>query len=100
MKIINRIRDDFRTLRAGEPGKRFRHYADKRRERYAGRWNASRVLNCSLGVGLIVVGLAIGWLPGPGGFVAIIGLAFVAQEIPIIADLLDSLEVLGRSLIR
>ena len=45
---------------------------------------------------LIVGGLAIGWLPGPGGFIAIFGLAIVAMEFRFVAVGLDRMERLGR----
>jgi hypothetical protein len=45
---------------------------------------------------LIGGGLAIGWLPGPGGFIAIFGLAIVAMEFRVMAVILDRLERLGR----
>ena len=45
------------------------------------------------GTALIVVGLAIGWLPGPGGFLAFVGLAMIAIEIPCAARALDVGEV-------
>lgn len=34
----------------------------------------------TIGVLLIVVGIVISWLPGPGGFVAFIGIAMLASE--------------------
>jgi hypothetical protein len=45
---------------------------------------------------LIAGGLAIGWLPGPGGFIAIFGLAVVAMEFRFMALILDRMERLGR----
>lgn len=41
---------------------------------------------------LIVGGAAIGWLPGPGGFIAVFGLAIVAMEFRFMAVILDRLE--------
>lgn len=46
----------------------------------------------------MVVGLVIGWLPGPGGFLSIVGLAILAQEMPIVAKALDGCEVKIRRL--
>jgi hypothetical protein len=45
---------------------------------------------------LILGGLAIGWLPGPGGFIAIIGLALVARVVPGVAKPMDMAEILLR----
>lgn len=33
-----------------------------------------------VGTVFIMVGLAIGWIPGPGGFIAVIGLVMLASE--------------------
>ncbi|MEO8268533.1 MAG: PGPGW domain-containing protein [Aureliella sp.] len=59
-----------------------------------------RIARDTLAVALIVIGIAIGWLPGPGGFLAIIGLALIAQEVPWIADVLDATEIGIRRFIR
>jgi hypothetical protein len=45
-----------------------------------------------LGIVLFVGGLAIGWLPGPGGFVAVIGAALLGVEWLRVARLLDQCE--------
>ncbi len=92
--------DDYRTLRKGIPGRRLRNYVDKRRGRQGGRFSVGRVLRFAGGLTLIVIGLGVGWLPGPGGFLAIIGLAMIAIEIPIIADTLDRFELLCRRIVR
>jgi hypothetical protein len=41
---------------------------------------------------LIAGGLAIGWLPGPGGFIAVFGLAIVGMEFRFVAVALDRCE--------
>jgi hypothetical protein len=45
---------------------------------------------------LIGGGVAIGWLPGPGGFIAVFGLAILAMEFRFMAVILDRMERLGR----
>ena len=47
----------------------------------------------------MVIGLGIGWLPGPGGFLAILGLALLGTEMRPLARLLDGCEVLLRRLL-
>lgn len=89
-----------RTLRNAQPGHRFRSYVDERRKRMENKSGPARLAIPAIGLALIVVGLAIGWLPGPGGFVAIIGLALIAQEVPWVADLMDRSELLLRQLWR
>ena len=46
-----------------------------------------------------MIGLAIGWLPGPGGFLAILGLALLGTELRPLARLLDRCELFVRGVI-
>lgn len=48
------------------------------------------------GLLLLLGGLAIGWLPGPGGFISIFGAALLATEFRSLARLLDRAERVGR----
>ncbi|TWT63499.1 hypothetical protein [Rubinisphaera italica] len=91
-KLWKNIRDDLRVLHDGCCGNRFQNYAEFRREKRGEQQMIWRVLMFSTGLFLILFGLAIGWLPGPGGFVAFIGIGIIIQEIPIIAKWLDQLE--------
>jgi hypothetical protein len=88
-RLIDMLKQYWRTLRSGTPGNRFRHFYDVRRQQR----HVSPVWTVALGIGLVVAGLLIGWLPGPGGFIAIIGLALLAQEFRLIATVLDWLEL-------
>ncbi|QEG42037.1 PGPGW domain-containing protein [Roseimaritima ulvae] len=90
MRLWKAIRSDYNLLRDGPPGHRFRSYVEYRRTRRGSGISVARVVNLMSGAGLIVFGLAIGWLPGPGGFLAVIGLALLALEIPWLATVMDS----------
>ncbi len=100
MNIFKSLIDDCKALRDGKAGSRFRDYANKRRERRGGSMTFGRALSIAFALLLIIVGLGIGWLPGPGGFLAIIGLALIAKEIPLVALMLDRIELFGRRLLR
>ena len=93
MTILAKIKEDYETLRNGPPGHRFRRYVDARKKRRSGKLSIRRVASNLLGVALVVIGVSIGWLPGPGGFLAFIGLALIAKEVPWIADVLDGFEL-------
>lgn len=90
------IRQYATQLEDGEPGRRFRDLYEFRQAHpprtllRVGLWLAALVL--------IVGGAAIGWLPGPGGFIAIFGLAIVGMEFRFMAVLLDLVERTGRNL--
>jgi hypothetical protein len=83
---------DWRQLRRGKAGSRFADFHRARAARRAEGWSAERIVTIALGVVLFVGGLAIGWLPGPGGFVAVIGAALLGAESRRIAKLLDHVE--------
>lgn len=90
------IRQYATQLKDGEPGRRFRDLYEFRQAHppkallRVGLWLVALVL--------IVGGAAVGWLPGPGGFIAIFGLAIVGMEFRFMAVLLDLVERGGRNL--
>ncbi len=94
------LKGNYKMLCGGCPGRRFRDYTIELRKRRAGRFSVSRIVSFISGLALTLLGVAIGWLPGPGGFLAILGLALLAQEIPWIAAVLDVIELQGRKFVR
>jgi Flp pilus assembly protein TadB len=93
MKSISKIlAKDWKKLRSGTPGSRFIEFYRARAARRAEGWPLERVVILALGVALFVGGLAIGWLPGPGGFVAVIGAALLGAESRRISKVLDYVE--------
>jgi hypothetical protein len=90
--MFQSIRDDFKQLRRGKTGRRFRDFYDFRQQQRRPGLSPVRVFNICFGIALVIGGAAIGWLPGPGGFIAIFGLALLAQEFRPMAVLLDWLE--------
>lgn len=88
------IRQYARRMKAGRPGHRFLDLYEFRRKDPPAP--AVRVGLWLVAIILIGGGLAVGWLPGPGGFIAIFGLAIVAMEFRVVAVTLDRLERLGR----
>ncbi len=93
------LKRDIRLLRDGEPGTRFRRFYEVRRRRRSGHAH-SRILTLIIAVALILLGAAIGWLPGPGGFIAIFGLALLATEFRPAARALDATETTLRGMWR
>jgi hypothetical protein len=82
----------WQSLRRGRPGSRFIDAYDERHKRRGGGRQVGRATVIALGAVLVVAGLAIGWLPGPGGFVGVIGAALWATEWKAMAKLLDRVE--------
>jgi hypothetical protein len=90
--MFETIKDDLRQLRSGEPGSRFVGFYDFRLQNRRPGFSPVRAFNIVFGLLLAIGGASIGWLPGPGGFVAIFGLALLAQEFRPMAVLLDWIE--------
>ncbi len=94
--FINSLKQDFKVLKDARPGHRFRDYQQFRNDqaKKEGPWR--RASHMLLGIALIVIGLAVGWLPGPGGFLSIIGVAMLVPLIPGAPILMDKTEVVIR----
>ncbi len=90
----------WRVFRSAPTGRRFRTIRAFQRKHGLAHNGWSRTLLFAVGLALIVVGVSIGWLPGPGGFLAILGLLLVAREIPGVAAALDYCEIRGARLWR
>lgn len=90
--MLESFKKDFEVLRKGNAGSRFREFRKYKRKQRSGKKPVSRIVTFAIGLALVIVGIAIGWLPGPGGFVAFVGLAFLGREIPFIPRLMDHAE--------
>lgn len=97
-RVYDSIRCDFRDLKGAPPGRRFREFC-KRKKAESGKRNSLKYATVIVAIILIVVGLAIGWLPGPGGFLAIVGAALLTPYFPGVAILMDKIEIYLRRLI-
>jgi hypothetical protein len=86
------LSEDWSRIWRGKPGRRFVDFHQARCRRRAGGWPLERVVTLVLGTLLTAGGLAIGWLPGPGGFLAILGAALLGVEWLRVAQLLDRCE--------
>jgi hypothetical protein len=96
--MLDGLKRRWRRLKAGEPGARFqRQYRENRGSRKSGlrRWGA-----LAAGGGLILVGIVLLFIPGPGLLLIGVGAAVLARESRLAARGLDWLEVRGRRVIR
>jgi hypothetical protein len=96
--MFESIKQDWQCLKRGEPGERFVGFYDYRASRRHPGFSVSRAVTILFGLVLTIGGASIGWLPGPGGFVAIFGLALLAQEFRPMAVALDWCEVRLRAI--
>ena len=98
-KIWNALKTDCHRLKSETEGRRFRNFREYKLMKRRNQPPMQRYATISFALLLIVVGAAIGWLPGPGGFLAVIGLAMLAPEVPFIASALDYCEITARRLL-
>lgn len=100
MAALQTVRQNWRQMKKGTPGHRFRQFHEWRQKRRESGFSLERVVVLGGGVLLLLGGLAIGWLPGPGGFISVFGAALLATEFRPLARLLDWAEVRGRRVMR
>lgn len=87
------LKKNWQQIKRGRPGRRFQDLYERRRNRRAGKPAIARILIIIFGVGLMLLALVVGLVPGPGGMaVFILGLGIVSAEFRLAARLLDWLE--------
>jgi hypothetical protein len=94
--MLASLKDSWKKLLKAPPGKRFE---ERYRARQATPRSPVRVLKVGAGVVLIVAGLALLLIPGPGSVVIVLGIALVGEESKNVARALDRMEVKLRAVI-
>lgn len=85
------LRDQWRRFAALPSGQRFQQRYRKQREKPAGMLR--KIIMIAAGLALIVVGLAMIVLPGPGLLAIIVGAALIAEESLVAARVLDRIDL-------
>ena len=98
--MLDRLKEDWRHLKHGKSGQRFkdRYYLSQRRNR--GRFTFWRVFNIGVGSGITLGGLLMVIAPGPGWLAIFLGLGMLGGELLPVARFLDWVEVRLRKLVR
>ncbi len=89
ISIARRARGEWRRFRDDEPGRRFRNYRRRLHERGSRTLRACGIL---CGLVLVVAGIAMCFLPGPGVMTLLLGLAMLGGESRRLACWLDRVE--------
>ena len=87
--VVERARGEWRRFRDDPPGRRFRNYRRRLREHGS---RALRACGIVCGALLVVAGIAMCFLPGPGVVTLLLGLAMFGGESRRLAGWLDRLE--------
>lgn len=93
ISIVERARGEWRRFKEDRPGRRFRNYR-VRLHQHGSR--ALRALGIVCGTLLVLAGIAMCFLPGPGLLVILLGLAMFGGESRRLARWLDRLEPTAR----
>ncbi|HEY5897237.1 MAG TPA: PGPGW domain-containing protein [Burkholderiales bacterium] len=97
--MLRRVRQSWKELKHGKPGRRFRERYDRRRAR-PGRTVLRKWAVISAGVLAILAGIVLLPLPGPGLLVLAGGALLIAEESRATARLLDWIESKARRVVR
>lgn len=89
--MLKRLKESWRRLRAGTPGRRFQQQHSRRQE--SGRSPLKKALFVVVGLLLMAVGIFLLFVPGPGLVVLLLGALMVAQQSLLAARALDWAEV-------
>ncbi len=93
--MTSRLREHWRCVKEGEPGRRFQDLHDLRQEDRGSPW--AFVLWVALGIALVLAAPVVGLVPGPGGLVLLLlGTALLGREMRPAARLLDRCELFLR----
>lgn len=94
--MLNRLKQSWHDLIRRRPGHRFEERFEESRGKGS---SAGRVIKLGVGIVLILVGIVLLVIPGPGSLVILVGAALLAEESRVVARLLDRTEVAGRKLV-
>jgi hypothetical protein len=88
-----RLKESWRTFKAGRPGSRFQERFARRHQYTGGRYNPNKILHIGVGIVLIFVGLFLLAVPGPGSLVLVAALGLLGSEFLFLARILDGGEL-------
>ena len=98
--MIDQAKQNWYEFKRSQPGYRFQERYNRRQQTTSGPFDPKNLLYLAVGIVIIVVGVVLAPIPGPGGVIAFVGLAFIGAEFLPIARLLDWGEVRIRGLVR
>lgn len=98
--MTSTFKKNWKEFKSSRPGHRFRDRYERRQKQAGKGFNWHRFLNVGGGVIVVLLGLVLMPAPGPGGLVAVVGLALLGSEFLGLAKFLDWAEVKGRRMIK
>jgi len=98
--MIDHAKRTWREFRRSQPGYRFQERYNRRQQTTSGPFDPKNLVYLLGGVAIIILGVLLAPIPGPGGVIAFVGLALIGSEFLPIARLLDWGELRVRGLVR
>lgn len=89
--MLEKLKNRWRAFRAGSPGTRFQRRYRRQRERSGGLLR--KIVMVVVGCVLILLGIVMLVLPGPGVLVMLIGAGLLAEESLLAARVLDRIDL-------
>jgi len=96
--MFARLKQSWQDLKKRRPGHRFEERYEQSRAK-AGSGGGGRTIKLVVGILLVLVGIVLLVIPGPGSLFIVIGGAFLAEESRTVARFLDRTELAGRRVI-
>jgi uncharacterized protein (TIGR02611 family) len=87
------VKEHWKELKSSRPGHRFQERYKRRKKEHRGSFHWARWLNIIGGVLLVLAGVFMLAVPGPGMLVAVVGLSLLGSEFLTLARFLDWSEV-------
>ncbi len=98
--MIDEAKHTWREFRSSQPGYRFKERYDRRQQTTSGPFDPKNLLYLGAGVAIIILGVVLAPIPGPGGAIGFVGLAMFGSVFLPIARALDWVELRARGIAR
>jgi len=98
--MIDQAKRTWQAFKRSQPGYRFQERYNRRQQTTSGPFDPKNLAYLAGGIVIIIVGVVLAPIPGPGGVLAFVGLALIGSEFLPIARALDWGELRLRGLVR
>lgn len=91
--MLASVKEHWHELKSSRPGRRFQERYERRKKEHRGSFHWARWLNIIGGTLLVLAGVFMLAVPGPGMLVAVVGLSLLGSEFLTLARFLDWAEL-------
>jgi uncharacterized protein (TIGR02611 family) len=98
--MFDKLKKNWNLFKTSKPGQRFKERYQRLSKKRQKNSTLRSVFNISLGVLIIIIGIILWFIPGPGWATVFIGAAIIAGESIMVARFLDFIEIKARKLMK